>query len=156
MGWSLFLPLASGDAHYMAALRVPLADTDIEFDAQILALAKIMVDSLNESALGNACPAAAELEGSISRYEQYGKANALPELESHVSTLQAIQALRSSSVAHRKGSRFTSVKSKLGFDSVDRITAFEQILRSATRMLVSISAHLRTLAPGAGSVASDP
>lgn len=47
-GWQLFLPLADEDLHFYTALRVPLTDDQAEFDSQILALTKVLVDSINE------------------------------------------------------------------------------------------------------------
>jgi hypothetical protein len=50
-GFSLFLPPHKRDEHVFKTLHVPLDDNRAEFDAQILSLAKLLIDSLNEAAL---------------------------------------------------------------------------------------------------------
>jgi len=45
-GWYLFLPLRKDDEHFMKSLHVPVSEEPLEFDQQILALAKILPDLL--------------------------------------------------------------------------------------------------------------
>ena len=57
--WSLFRQLSSDDYHFWQNLRVPLNQTQSEFDQQILALTKILIDSLNEAGITpnlSSCP----------------------------------------------------------------------------------------------------
>ena len=53
-GWPLFLPLHAGDAHLFIGLREPLTEDQGEFDSQVLALTKLLIDSLNEAQIGAA------------------------------------------------------------------------------------------------------
>jgi hypothetical protein len=48
-GWSLFRELSSEDFHFFQNLRVPLNNSQSEFDLQILTLAKVLIDALNEN-----------------------------------------------------------------------------------------------------------
>ena len=48
LGWHLLLPLAEQDQHYMSSLKLLTHNEQKEFDEQILALTKILIDSLNE------------------------------------------------------------------------------------------------------------
>jgi len=50
-GFPLFLPQHKRDEHVFKTLRVPLDDNRAEFDVQILSLAKLLIDSLNEASL---------------------------------------------------------------------------------------------------------
>ena len=50
-GWFLFLPPEQGDEHLIDTIRVPVNNSQAELDAQVLSLAKLLVDSLNETAL---------------------------------------------------------------------------------------------------------
>ena len=50
-------PLSDADRHYAVALRIPLIDEQSHFDEQVLALAKIIIDSINESKLNSLMPA---------------------------------------------------------------------------------------------------
>jgi hypothetical protein len=40
-GWPIIKPLSPEDEHFYAALRVPLAERQAEFDSQVLALSKV-------------------------------------------------------------------------------------------------------------------
>lgn len=50
-GWSLILELDQKDQHLLTALHLPTTEDQSEFDSQVLALTKILVDSLNEAEL---------------------------------------------------------------------------------------------------------
>ena len=56
LGWHIFLPLADGDRHYMSSLKLLTHNEQKEFDEQILALAKILVESLNKKELNRFLP----------------------------------------------------------------------------------------------------
>lgn len=51
-GWDFFIPLSEKDAHFYRTLRVPLSNDQAEFDSQVLALTKILIDSINEKTGG--------------------------------------------------------------------------------------------------------
>ncbi len=46
-GWYLFKPLSKDDKHYFKSLHIPTTDDPKEFDEQILAISKIIIESLN-------------------------------------------------------------------------------------------------------------
>ena len=72
MGWSLFLPLAESDSHLFEALHIPLTNSQAEFDSQILAVTKIIIDSLNEREIVKATSVAnPETKGGISKFEKF-------------------------------------------------------------------------------------
>ena len=50
-GVPLFRPLHDGDRHVASSLRVPTTDSQADFDEQVLNLAKLVVDYLNEEGL---------------------------------------------------------------------------------------------------------
>src|SRR5688572_14770342 len=43
-GWTLLKPLSKGDEHFLTSLRVPLTNDHKEFDEQVLALVKVLID----------------------------------------------------------------------------------------------------------------
>ena len=47
-GWDFFLPLHDDDEHFLTGLRLLSKDNQAEFDSQLIALTKVLVDSLNE------------------------------------------------------------------------------------------------------------
>ena len=99
MGWHVLLPLADGDSHCFSSLKLLTHDEQKEFDEQILALTKILIDSLNEKELHKlvSCqkPGITLLENV---FQQRGAVGS----EDHIQFLRKLQAIRSASVAHRK------------------------------------------------------
>lgn len=51
LGEPIFTPLHEDDRHVLGKLHIPIGDSHAAFDEQILHLAKLVVDYLNESAL---------------------------------------------------------------------------------------------------------
>ncbi len=104
-GWPLFLPLRGEDEHVFQTLRVPLADNRAEFDGQVLSLAKVLVDSLNEHALVQGPPQGPKDEKGISKLGRWFEHRKITGFESHIQFLRDLQDLRAGS-AHRKGERY--------------------------------------------------
>jgi hypothetical protein len=132
-GWCFFLPLSNDDSHFFAALRIPLTGDQAEFDAQILALAKILVDSLNEEELSR--NASREAQGSISILEAFFDARGVANWKSHIDFLRDLQALRSSGSAHRKGSRYKKVAAVWGIGQRDLREICTAIFGSAIQLI---------------------
>jgi hypothetical protein len=105
-GFLLFLPLHKEDEHVFKTVRVPLDDNRAEFDAQILSLAKLLIDSLNEAVLQQQLASKNLDEKGISKFERWLKQRGLIGWEPHLKFLRHLQALRGGS-AHRKGDNYT-------------------------------------------------
>jgi hypothetical protein len=103
-GFPLFLPLRDEDKHVFQTLRVPLSDNRAEFDGQILSLAKLLVDSLNEKGIEKEIEKVPGEKG-IAKLERWLRKKKLPGWEPHVQFLRNLQALRGGS-AHRKGENY--------------------------------------------------
>lgn len=129
-GWPLFLPLAPGDAHHFTALRVPVRDEQPEFDSQIGSLVKLLVDSLNEKHLLALIPHAehkADMKGLDKLQHVLEKGNVAGSTQC-IQFLRALQDLRSSGIAHRKGERYTKATAALGVTDRERDKAFAALL----------------------------
>ena len=50
-GWDLFLPLSEEDSYNLTQIRILLGNSQPEFDQLVLALVKVLIDSLNEKQL---------------------------------------------------------------------------------------------------------
>jgi hypothetical protein len=143
-GWDFFIPLSEKDAHFYTTLRVPLSNDQAEFDGQVLALTKILIDSINEKKL------AAELGGSqaeekgISKLSRYLDKARIVDAAKYVTFLHDLQDLRSTGVAHRKGSQYDKVSARFGIGEKDLMKIFEDILMQACEF---ISALDRLLPP---------
>lgn len=137
LGWRILLPLSRDDAHYFDAVRVPATDEQKDFDDLILALAKILVDSLNEQELNKLIPVSerADIKGSISRLEKTLIGQGRQGHGEHIKFLRNLQNLRSSGTAHRKGSNYQKIASEFDLESRSLRNVFQGILGRAVAFL---------------------
>ena len=136
--WHLFLPLSVNDRHFFASIRSMLTNEQSEFDSQILALAKIVIDSLNKEELRKATGVSDPKVGSLTLFENFLVKLNIQNLEKHVSSLKSIQSIRSAGVAHRKGSEYEKVISKLKLNTNDFQAEFDRILINTVYLLKEI------------------
>ncbi len=139
MGWDLFLPLREEDVHYFKALHIPLSEDPFEFENQILALSKILNDSINVKELKN-------LIGDSENTKRNG-INLLEKVlidyfnieeekvKNMLQPLRDIQRLRSFGIAHRKGSDYEKVAKGLGIYEKSYKDLFEDLLKQIICML---------------------
>jgi len=104
-GFPLFLEFQNEDKHVFQTLRVALSDNRAEFDAQVLSLCKLLVDSINESAISNELLDRIHGEKGIGKLERWLRETQLSGWEPHLQFLRNLQALRGGS-AHRKGDNY--------------------------------------------------
>jgi hypothetical protein len=135
--WQLLLPLSQEDLHYLSLIRIPATEEQSDFDELILALTKILVDSLNEKQLNKLIPDKdrPNIKGSISRLEKVFQLLKINSYEEHIDFLRKLQNLRSTGVAHRKGSDYQKISDEFGITSSSLIAVFEEILRKANDLL---------------------
>jgi len=114
--WLLLLPLAPEDQHYFQSLRIPSTSDQKAFDEIIQGLTKTLIDSINEKQLKQLIPKdkRGEIKGSISRLEYVLQDVEVRDYEIHIQFLRDLQGLRSSGSAHRKGSKYQEVVTRLG------------------------------------------
>ncbi|MEN6510359.1 MAG: hypothetical protein ABFD00_00800 [Chloroherpetonaceae bacterium] len=128
--WYLFLPLNEGDEYHLKALRIPLTNNQKEFDNLVLSIVKIIIDSINEGKLNKFVTLSDDKKGSITKLEKYFQYLGFSDFEIHIKFLRNLQELRSSAVAHRKGSDFTKISKVFQIGSVSNICVFEKIMKS--------------------------
>ena len=127
-GWHLFKPLNKGDEYHFSGLRIPIKDTQVEFDSQVLSLTKIMIDSLNEKELTKVISQdVADMKG-ISKFEQYLIISEMENYQDHVLFLRNLQNLRSSGSAHRKSKNYIKAAKVFKLDQESFVAAFAEIL----------------------------
>lgn len=141
-GWHLFRPLSEEDAHCYDALRIPLTTEQAEFDAQVQALTKLLIDSLNEGELSKSiCTKESSLKG-IAKFEKFLAARGAVDFETHISFLRILQDLRSTGVAHRKGDKYQKAAGDLGIPDKDLREVFADFLRKGTALLCYLESTL--------------
>jgi hypothetical protein len=132
-GWPLFLPLRDDDQHLLATLRIPLNDEQAEFDGQVLALAKLIIDSLNEAEITKLLANKIENEKGISKFERFLKLNGV-KAEPIVVFMRNLYGLRHG-VGHRKGDSYEKAAKFFGVDKQPFKDVFVEILIMATELL---------------------
>jgi hypothetical protein len=150
-GWPLYRPLHDGDAHILPQLRVPLSESAGEFETQVLYLAKLLVDSLNDAKLVEQSGTGAADQKSIAKFESYLEARAYPHKARDCEFLRLLQRLRSMGAAHTKGSSFERLRQQVGLNQKTYQEVFRNLLSDATSMLSSLSTHFISSPTGPGA-----
>jgi hypothetical protein len=137
LGWMLLLPLSQDDLHFFDGIRVPATDEQKDFDELVLALTKILVDSINVKELNKLLSISenGDVKGSIARLENVLNARGVEGYSEHMRFLRNLQSLRSSGAAHRKGSNYKKVAGEFGVESRTLRSVFEGILSRAVSLL---------------------
>lgn len=141
-GWPLFSPLHEDDAHILAKLHVPAGDSQSEFDEQVLYLAKLLVDYLNEREIAKATKHPAKGEKGLAKLERLLGETGASDPASTLRPFANVQGLRSRGSAHRKGSDFDITVAigelsrregvrKLMSDAVDALDKLRALAESA-------------------------
>lgn len=140
-GWPLIRPLATGDQHLLTKLHVPTSDNPAELDAQLLGLAKILVDSLNDSEIDAALAAPVPDERSLAKLERYLIWRGYPETQRDVGTLRAIQGLRSTGAAHARGSNYTKALKRRSLDNQPAPVVIRALIEDAIKLFEGLSVY---------------
>ena len=130
--WDLFLPLNKDDEYHYQTLHIP-SNNQSEFDEQVRGLVKIIIDSINEKKLDELNTE--KIDGSINKLEKFLKANNIANFKVHIDFLRNLQKLRSTSIAHRKGSNYEAIAEIFSLKEKSYIDVFENILNQAIELL---------------------
>ena len=139
--WFFFLPLADDDEYNFEQMRIPVVNTQTEFDYLVLSLVKTVIDSINEKEVMNNLNDKTDktngcsLKGSISKLERWFEELNLPQYNTHIEFLRDLQGLRSSGTGHRKGSNYDKISKKFGLDKNSFVDAFDEILQKTNSFL---------------------
>lgn len=138
-GWPLFLPLKDNDTHCLYSIRSMLTNEQFEFDAMILAITKVTIDSINVDDLKIHLGIQEGDSKSIDLLDILFKKYNLPDSNKAISLLRNIQTLRSTGVAHRKGTNYDKIITKLGIDDGNYRKKFDNILFEFVKLLDELS-----------------
>ena len=139
-GWSLFKTLEPADEHVLQRLRVPLNDSQPEFENQIMGLAKVLVDALDVKALQERLPNRIKDEKSIGKLKRWLQQEDYSLAERDIAFLRRLQLLRSRLAAHLTGSDYEELLADQNVNP-DPIQEVATMLRDAERLLCSLAAH---------------
>lgn len=113
------MPLHRDDEHFVTGLRLMGKDNQAEFDTQLVALTKILVDSINEKEITKDLKTLKENDKGITKLEKFFVKRDLGGFESYIKFLRVLQDLRSKSAARRKGSNYDKLIEDLQGCSID-------------------------------------
>lgn len=140
----LFLRLTDKDSHLYDTLHIPLTEEWAEFDAQVQSIAKITVDSLNVALLSAITGKSVDgtlIKGSLDLLAEYLRTIQAPEatIRAIVGPLQAVQAIRSTGAAHRKGANFEETLCRLQLENMGNRARIATLLANASTALSSLA-----------------
>ncbi|WP_244671538.1 hypothetical protein [Actinomyces succiniciruminis] len=103
-GWPLYREATHNDKDVIRRLRIPVNDTSTEFQAQLLNLALILVDLLNERALSQEVSVDSGTKG-IGKLQRFLEKHSYRYVDRDTSLLRTVQRMRSHVAAHASGSK---------------------------------------------------
>jgi hypothetical protein len=139
-GWDFFRQLHADDEHFLTGLRLLSKDNQAEFDAQLIALTKILVDSINEKEISKGLTTLTKDDKGITKLEKFLTGRGLAGFEPHIKFLRVLQDLRSTSAAHRKGSNYEKLIEQLQMEDEGQQKVFSKLVVAA----VELVRYLRT------------
>jgi hypothetical protein len=145
-GWPLHIKFHADDQYILKSLRVPLTDEQQEFDAQILFLTRILIDSLNEKELEKGITHEKGAKG-LTKLQVFLKLYNIPNeiLHGVMKPLRDLQELRSSSIAHRKGSGYSKNKIFEASDDTDLSKTFDVFLALVVEVVAALEKFAKNL-----------
>ena len=139
LNWHILLPLAEKDKPYLDELHMLTVEEQHKFDILVLALTKILIDSINEKRINELLDTQEleNLKGSISKLEALLKKCNIEDniLSSQIFFLRKLQNLRSASSAHRKGSNFDKISKEFNIDKLGLMGVSKSILNDSIKFL---------------------
>lgn len=141
-GWHFFLPLHDDDEHFLTTLRLLCKDSQAEFDSQLIALTKLLVDSLNEKAIAKGLTTLEKDDKGITKLEKFFKERGAAGYEPHIKFLRVLQDLRSKSAAHRKGSSYEDLIADLQMADEGQQKVFAALLVAGSEFIRFLKALL--------------
>lgn len=136
-GWGLYREARGTDAELIQRVRIPLNDTDTEFEAQLLSLAKLLVDLLNETAIAADLEPVKDEKG-ISKLKRFLESNSYGHVDRDIALLRRLQSLRSRIAAHTSGSSGQAfLAQELG--GLSKPDFIKKLMVDATQMFADLS-----------------
>lgn len=136
-GWGLYREAEGSDADLIQRVRIPLNNTDTEFEAQLLSLAKLVIDLLNETAIA-ASLSPVKGEKGISKLKRFLDINHYAHTDRDIVLLRRVQNLRSRIAAHTSGSSGQAFLAQ-ELEGLSKSDFIEKLMREATQMFADLS-----------------
>ncbi len=150
-GQPLYAEVGGMNRERLEAMHVPLNSSLPAFQHQVTSLAILVADHLNSGffdAVG-----APSGQGSLNRLAEWLEHSlrvSRDEAREKIGGLYAVQAIRSSTGAHRVGDDAIPALERAGIDRDELPTGFERLVAGATEAIRNVTAELRGLSEGVG------
>jgi hypothetical protein len=112
-GWDLFRAPNPEDAGLLQRLRLPLNDSQSEFETCVRIMTQLFVDAINEGKLGRLLTARIKDEKGISKLQRWFNQEQYPHADRDIRFLRELQDIRSTATAHRKGSSYQDTMTRI-------------------------------------------
>ena len=129
------LSLTEQDEYNLSQIRIPLTNSQPEFDMLVLSLVKVLIDSLNEAKLKETLTKECK-NGSINELQGWLEEHNCQDYEIHIKFLREVQELRSTGTGHRKGTNYNKTARKFDVGIKTLKDVFENILEKADEFLL--------------------
>ena len=136
-GWDLFLEPEEADAGLLQRLRVPLDQSQAEFEASIRILTQLLVDAINERQIQSLLPDRRKDEKGISKFQRWLEQEGYPYVERDIGFVRRLQKARSEVTAHRKGSTYQKTLDEV-FGKLRGIAAIKSLFEAGLLMLAAL------------------
>ena len=136
-GWGLYRDAKGSDAELIQRVRIPLNGTDTEFEAQLLSLAKLLVDLLNEAAIAADLPPVKNEKG-ISKLKRFLEEHSYEYVDRDTALLRSLQSLRSRIAAHTSGSSGQAFLAE-ELDGLSKPQFIQKLMKEATAMFADLA-----------------
>lgn len=137
-GWPPFREMREGDVYLLQQVRLPLNDSQKEFEAVVSILAKLLCDGINEKELRSRLDGKVNDEKGISKLERYLRSAAYPSVDRDIPYLRRVQELRSKLAAHVKGADHEAILTK-NLGALRGMDAIRSLLESGNQYLESLA-----------------
>ena len=156
-GEDLFQELDEKDRHAYETLHLPLTEEWKEFDEQVQALAKVTVDSLNVNLLSRESGQKIDgnlIKGSIDLLGIYLKEIGVTEdiRKQIMNAMQAIQTVRSTGAAHRKGLKFNKGLQRFRLNNLTNHAKVKKLIIDLTHALSMLTEMMRQIETSEGEI----
>ena len=144
-GWDLFKPLRDSDS--FDNIKYLSNDTPLLFESFVLSMSKLLVDSINIKDLRSNIPnfnsrdSNGDPKRGITILAEYLSVCGYDDSADHIGYLRKVQALRSSSAAHRKGKNYEKTAKFFSLSSKSTVQVADDIFTTLTEFLESLREH---------------
>ena len=122
------------DANLLQQLRIPLTESQTEFEGSLDILAKLLSDGLKDKEIKRRLQSPGKDEKSIAKFERWLRQEGYEHVDRDIKLLRDIQTLRSKAAAHRKGADYEKTLDRILGDLRGR-AAIIALLKRATLFL---------------------